>query len=64
MAAHGFHAMIDGLIQNWLLDPLAFDLVESWGCARDVYPAGLGLTHADAKEFQAPQTQVEANSPD
>jgi TetR/AcrR family acrAB operon transcriptional repressor len=26
--ALGLHALIDGLIQNWLLDPEAFDLVK------------------------------------
>lgn len=49
MAACGFHAMIDGLIQNWLLDPSAFDLVASGGYAMDIYLAGLGLTRVDAK---------------
>jgi TetR/AcrR family transcriptional regulator, acrAB operon repressor len=44
MAACGFHAMLDGLIQNWLLDPSAFNLVESGGCAIDVYLTGLGLS--------------------
>ena len=44
MAARGFHALIDGLIQSWLLDPLAFDLVKSGALAMDVYLAGLGLT--------------------
>lgn len=27
-AALGLHALMDGLIQNWMLDPAAFDLVE------------------------------------
>ena len=56
--------MIDGLVQNWLLDPSAFDLVESGRCAMDVYLAGLGLTHADANMSQTPKTQVGADSPD
>lgn len=64
MAASGFHAMIDGLIQNWLLDPSAFDLVESGRCAMDVYLAGLGLTHADANMSLTSQTQVGADLPD
>ncbi|VTU17554.1 TetR family transcriptional regulator [Variovorax sp. PBL-E5] len=43
VAAQGLHALISGLIQNWLLDPSAFDLV---GCGRRtfrVYLAGLGF---------------------
>ena len=42
-AALGLHVMIDGLIQNWLLDPKAFDLRR---CGRQVvntYLAGLGF---------------------
>ena len=44
MAARGFHALLDGLIQSWLLDPLAFDLVKSGALAMDVYLAGLDPT--------------------
>ena len=43
MAVHGLHAMVDGLIQNWLLDREAFDLTATGGPAIDVYLAGLGL---------------------
>lgn len=42
-AALGLHVMIDGLIQNWLLDPQAFDLVASGSQVFDTYLAGLGL---------------------
>ena len=42
-AALGLHVMIDGLIQNWLLDPQAFDLVASGTQVFDTYLAGLGL---------------------
>ena len=42
-AARGLHALIDGLIQNWLLDRAAFDLVRTGGQALDAYLAGLGL---------------------
>lgn len=42
-AALGLHVMIDGLIQNWLLDPDAFDLVETGRQVFDVYLSGLGL---------------------
>ncbi|MFC5497416.1 TetR family transcriptional regulator [Caenimonas terrae] len=43
-AAHGLHALVDGLIQNWLLDPAAFDLVRTGEQAMDSYLAGLGLS--------------------
>jgi TetR/AcrR family acrAB operon transcriptional repressor len=42
-AAQGLHALIDGLIQNWLLDPAAFDLLEVGQCAIDVYLRGMGF---------------------
>jgi TetR/AcrR family acrAB operon transcriptional repressor len=42
-AALGLHVMMDGLIQNWLLDPRAFDLVQSGRNTMDAYLAGLGF---------------------
>ncbi|TFY96382.1 TetR family transcriptional regulator [Ramlibacter rhizophilus] len=42
-AARGLHALVDGLIQNWMLDPGAFDLERAGGAAIDTYLAGLGL---------------------
>ena len=42
-AARGLHALVDGLIQNWLLDPGAFDLARAGGQILDAYFAGLGL---------------------
>lgn len=42
-AALGLHVMVDGLIQNWLLDPLAFDLQRVGRQTIDTYLAGLGL---------------------
>jgi TetR/AcrR family acrAB operon transcriptional repressor len=42
-AAHGLQALADGLIQNWLLDPQAFDLEAVGGKAVDAYLRGLGL---------------------
>ncbi|MEO8390346.1 MAG: TetR family transcriptional regulator [Polaromonas sp.] len=47
-AAQGLHALIDGLIQNWLLDPEAFDLLEIGQLAIDVYLRGLGFPGAPA----------------
>ena len=43
MAAQGLHALISGLIQNWLLDPEAFDLVPTGRRTFRVYLAGLGF---------------------
>jgi TetR/AcrR family acrAB operon transcriptional repressor len=43
VGAQGLHALIDGLIQNWLLDPQAFDLLEVGQGAIDVYLRGLGF---------------------
>jgi TetR/AcrR family acrAB operon transcriptional repressor len=42
-AARGLHALVDGLIQNWLLDPKAFNLPRMGRQAIDNYLAGLGL---------------------
>jgi TetR/AcrR family acrAB operon transcriptional repressor len=48
-AALGLHVMLDGLIQNWLLDPQAFDLVRSGRHTVDAYLAGLGFSLAGAR---------------
>lgn len=42
-AALGLHALIDGLIQNWMLDPDAFDLVKTGQQVLDAYLAGLAV---------------------
>jgi TetR/AcrR family acrAB operon transcriptional repressor len=42
-AARGLHALVDGLIQNWLLDPGSFALEPAGRRAIDAYVAGLGL---------------------
>ncbi len=42
-AADGLHALIDGLIRNWLLDTAAFDLPVLGEHVVDVYLVGLGL---------------------
>lgn len=41
VAAIGLHAMIEGLMQNWMLDPEAFDLVDAGTRILDGYLAGL-----------------------
>jgi TetR/AcrR family acrAB operon transcriptional repressor len=43
LAARGLHALIDGLIQNWLFDPEAFDLLDAGERTMNVYFMGLGL---------------------
>jgi TetR/AcrR family acrAB operon transcriptional repressor len=43
VAARGLHALVDGLIQNWLLDPQSFQLESAGRQAIDAYLAGLGL---------------------
>ena len=40
-AALGLHALIDGLIKNWMLDPTAFDLVKVGRQVLDAYLAGI-----------------------
>jgi TetR/AcrR family acrAB operon transcriptional repressor len=45
-AADGLHALIDGLIRNWLLDTSAFELPTRGAQVMDVYLAGLGLRMA------------------
>lgn len=52
-AAHGLHAMIDGLIQNWLLDPKSFDLVAVGKRTLEVYLTGLGLTETVGEKVTA-----------
>lgn len=42
-AAIGLHALLDGLIRNWMLDPSGFDLVKVGSQALDTYLAGLSL---------------------
>ena len=43
-AAQGLQALVDGLIQNWLLDPAAFDLEACGAKAVGAYLRGLGFT--------------------
>jgi TetR/AcrR family acrAB operon transcriptional repressor len=44
-AARGLHALVDGLIRDWLLDDSAFDLVRTARPAIEAYLAGVGLAH-------------------
>jgi len=47
-AALGLHALIDGLIRNWMLDPQAFDLVKVGRQVLDSYLLGLQAPGAAA----------------
>ena len=42
-AALGLHSILEGLFQNWMLDPGAFDLVSTGAAVIDTYLAGLAL---------------------
>ncbi|MCU0761414.1 MAG: TetR family transcriptional regulator [Hydrogenophaga sp.] len=59
-AALGLHVIVDGLIQSWLLDTRAFDLVASGRQIIDTYLAGLGIRMNDApaprRRAPAPET--------
>jgi TetR/AcrR family acrAB operon transcriptional repressor len=44
-AAQGLHALFVGLIEDWLLDPSAFDLVAAGKQLLHVYLGGLGFDH-------------------
>lgn len=43
IASQGLHAIVDGMIQNWLLEPGAFDLIPTIEPVIDVYLTGLGF---------------------
>jgi TetR/AcrR family transcriptional regulator, acrAB operon repressor len=49
-ASIGLHALIDGLIDNWLLDPAYFDLGVEAAKLIDIYLAGLGVCEAEGVE--------------
>ena len=58
-AALGMHVIVDGLIQNWLLDPQAFNLVRTGSQTVDAYLLGLGFSPESAR---APRRQAPAPS--
>jgi TetR/AcrR family transcriptional regulator, acrAB operon repressor len=47
-AALGLHALLDGLMQNWMLDPAAFDLVKVGAPVIDAYLSSLAAAPARA----------------
>jgi TetR/AcrR family transcriptional regulator, acrAB operon repressor len=57
VAAQGMHALISGLIQNWLLDPEAFDLVPTGRRTFRVYLAGLGFERPAADAVAANEAE-------
>lgn len=42
-AAHGLQALVEGLVQRWLLDTSSFNLLKTGSNVIDVYLTGLGL---------------------
>lgn len=63
VAAQGLHALISGLIQNWLLDPAAFDLVPTGRRTFRVYLAGLGFARQTGR-MARPRTKPKRRPPD
>jgi TetR/AcrR family acrAB operon transcriptional repressor len=43
IAAHGLHSLVDGMIQNWFLEPNGFALRTTIEQVVDIYMAGLGF---------------------
>ena len=59
MAAQGLHALISGLIQNWLLAPEAFALVPTGRRTFNIYLAGLGFDRPGLRgEVEAPEADL------
>jgi TetR/AcrR family acrAB operon transcriptional repressor len=55
VAVLGLHVLVDGLIENWLLDPSVFDLRSCGAQVIDTYLAGLGFVRpADGIAAPAP----------
>ena len=53
-AAIGLHALVDGLLQNWTLDPGQFDLVKVGKQAIDAYLGGFAVVSAPTALAEAP----------
>jgi TetR/AcrR family acrAB operon transcriptional repressor len=53
-AALGLHALVDGLMQNWMLDPGSFDLVKVGRQVLDAYLAGLATPKPAASRQPRP----------
>ena len=57
-SAIALHALVSGLIENWLLDPSAFDLVQVGEQALDTYLAGLSLPRPMPAEPKATRART------
>ena len=55
-ASMGLHALISGLIQDWLLDPGAFDLVQTGRSTVRAYLIGLGFARPAIVDEVVPTT--------
>jgi TetR/AcrR family acrAB operon transcriptional repressor len=60
-AAVGLHALLDGLLQNWMLDPSAFDLVKVGGQALDAYLSSLLAVGSAPRAAPAPVRPASAS---
>ena len=57
-AALGLHVIVDGLIQNWLLSPGAFDLVKVGRQTVDAYLTGLGFEPVPHRAVTVPRAKA------
>ena len=57
-AALGLHSLLEGLLQNWMLDPGAFDLVKVGARVIDTYLAGLASPRSEEGVRHAKQDDV------
>ncbi|RYZ06561.1 MAG: TetR family transcriptional regulator [Comamonadaceae bacterium] len=63
IAAQGLHALVSGVIQNWLLDPKAFDLVAVGRRSFNVYLSGLGFERTGVRPGIATGTSASPPPP-
>jgi TetR/AcrR family acrAB operon transcriptional repressor len=61
-AALGLKAILTGTLDNWLLDPRDFDLVQVGTQVMDRYLTGLGFSAAEAATVAAPQAPARAKA--
>ena len=59
--ALGLHALVDGLIQNWMLDPTAFDLVQVGQHVLETYVAGMRAMSTATMSLPDQETQQAVN---
>lgn len=61
-AALGLKAILTGVLDNWLLDPRDFDLVEVGTQVMDSYLAGLGFSALEAPKAAMPRVPARAKA--